>query len=394
MKLCSMSTWLRFVRSCPEFIDKKKRSDMCEICVAFDKRVAPSINTWVSDRMRPLIQRIPGCEEYWSLLPPTDPSSTTALQDAVEFIGNRKKDSAFRRLLEVQPLDELCTAEDQACAKLIKYRKLTAWWETHSQTAQRQHGHALHLRSDGLMKGHVYWQLDYMQTPTVPLGPVETSGYWYATGRRSMSCLCVVRMLRDEAGEVQTTFYVILSSVIEKTTRWTLELMRFVTSLDKVPGTMSRCDFFFDRGTHFLAYEVLTWCCVDFTISHNCVSGFHTFAEHHGKGPCDGLASRVQGWIAEWCKKKVIENEDDFVNAVSAGASGRVDQHDRYVVRHFEPTDIKHQKTRLHSTSDHSPRCYGQPCLEHNAWVRVTCFFKVSTKLLQCQHQVSLAMVC
>ena len=96
-----------------------------------------------------------------------------------------------------------------------------------------------------------------------------------------------------------------------------------------------------DCGPHFRSYEFV-W-----NLVAQCQSVFpkvylHFFAEHHGKGRCDGAFGLQRRWVADYARTCTIDSLDGMRQALEAGAAATMALHPppqgpAYKVKVFEP---------------------------------------------------------
>ena len=75
-----------------------------------------------------------------------------------------------------------------------------------------------------------------------------------------------------------------------------------------------------DCGTHFRSYEFL-WNLAELCESTFPVTQLNFFAEHHGKGRCDGAFGLQRRWVAEWARTHTITSLETMREALEAGAA-------------------------------------------------------------------------
>lgn len=96
-----------------------------------------------------------------------------------------------------------------------------------------------------------------------------------------------------------------------------------------------------DCGPHFRSYEFL-WNLVEL-----CQTVFETvdlnfFAEHHGKGRCDGAFGLQRRWVADYARHSVIDSLDAMEKALQSGAAATMaldppPHGPAYVIKTFRP---------------------------------------------------------
>ena len=73
--------------------------------------------------------------------------------------------------------------------KLLKrYVRVFEGYEDHATSAARQHEERKRLERTPPL-GHALVHADFMENPSVPLGPEEPGSWWFAIGRRKCTCL-------------------------------------------------------------------------------------------------------------------------------------------------------------------------------------------------------------
>lgn len=96
-----------------------------------------------------------------------------------------------------------------------------------------------------------------------------------------------------------------------------------------------------DCGAHFRSYEFL-W-----NLAEHCRDTFaqvhlHFFAEHHGKGRCDGAFGLQRRWVADYARSHTIDSLEGMRKALESGAAETMCQDPpprgpNYLIKVFEP---------------------------------------------------------
>lgn len=75
-----------------------------------------------------------------------------------------------------------------------------------------------------------------------------------------------------------------------------------------------------DCGPHFRSYELL-WNLVEQCRDRFPHVTLHVFAEHHGKGRCDGAFGLQRRWVADYARTTTIDSLQGMKSALETGAS-------------------------------------------------------------------------
>ena len=164
-------------------------------------------------------------------------------------------------------------------------------------------------------------QLDFKENVTVPLGPGHAQDWFWATARRSITTLgfCVTHLSAER--KVVTRYFHYLTYILDHSQLFAALALKDLLRRLGLPGApFQKLHVWADCGTHFRGYLFL-WelrsVCLEFGLAE---AVLHLYAEHHGKGRCDGQFGLQRRWTDEWAEKHVIKNLEDLIQACRAGA--------------------------------------------------------------------------
>ena len=164
--------------------------------------------------------------------------------------------------------------------------------------------------------GTLYFQIDFKEHDSLPVGPEESGDYWYAHARLGVTILriCVSSIA---AG---TTYHTYCSTVSEQSGLFTVAcLLDLFAKLDLEPYT--RAVLWADVGPHFRCSRL-----VGFWLSYVLRSlklkatDLFFFPEHHGKGIIDGHFGRMRMWLLTLAKSKIISTLQGYTEGMGERA--------------------------------------------------------------------------
>ena len=212
----------------------------------------------------------------------------------------------------------------------------------HFHSMKRQHDHREKMLANPAA-GDLDIQLDFKENVTVPLGPEHAQDWFWATARRSITTLgfCVTHLSAER--RVVTHYFHDLTYILDHSQLFAALALKDLLRRLGLPGApFQRLHVWADCGTHFRGYLFL-WelrsVCLEFGLA---VAVLHLYAEHHGKGRCDGQFGLQRRWTDEWAEKHVIKNLEDLIQACRAGAQAAMRSDappvgPSYEIVHFNP---------------------------------------------------------
>ena len=190
-------------------------------------------------------------------------------------------------------------------------------FEAHRRVADLQRENYVAAR-DALKAGQVMIILDFKENLKVGSGPVEVGQDFYQ--KTQVSCLgCAVHVGRDE-GTCSTHYFDALSYCLSHDGLYVREAMRVIIPriLDMAGGSLSDLSFWMDCGPHFRCYEVLYDFLIDLPHCYPIPTiRVNFFAEHHGKSLVDGHFGHVSRAVNRWSLKQRLVDIQDLCSAIS-----------------------------------------------------------------------------
>eukprot|EP00435_Cladocopium_sp_Y103_P031476 s1340_g8.t1 len=316
-QLLSRSTWYLHLKTYhPNFVRLKCRTDVCTFCHKYDKVLLPALRRDL-DKGRGQIIAVHtpyfnSMDEHWASMEAaqrTDPDGQLSLQYVKFMKLFIDKTAADRLRVPSQPgtvtwRQQLKEAEAAASDTLKKYVGILESCVHHFSTVRRQH-QTREQQENHLPEKSLLIQLDFMENMTWPLGPEEAQDWFWATARESMTTLG-----ND-----------------------------LISSLPVDDVDHMHC--WADCGAHFRSYEFL-WNLVEQCRDRFPHVTLHFFAEHHGKGRCDGAFGLQRRWVADYARTTTIDSLQGMKSALETGAEMTMSldpppQGPAYKVKIFEP---------------------------------------------------------
>ena len=155
----------------------------------------------------------------------------------------------------------------------------------------------------------MYYQLDFLQHRTLPMGPEEGGEWWYANARLSITLLVIYTWGRG----VRPAYHTYGSHCLEQTPEFTVACLRDLHAKLGGAGKFKNHIMFSDVGNHFRAGYTLGYWGAELLKVVGIDRTQWIFApEGHGKGVCDGQGGRITAWLNEVAKKNVIATLGKF----------------------------------------------------------------------------------
>ena len=148
--------------------------------------------------------------------------------------------------------------------------------------------------------GTLYYQMDFLEHRTLPLGPDEGGEWWYANARLSVTLLVICVWGRDRA----PTYHTYASHCLEQTSEFAVSCLIDLQKRLGGAGQWKRHVMFSDVGNHFRSAYALGYWGVELLKCQVVEETKWIFApEGHGKGVCDGQGGPHHGNAEQTCKK-------------------------------------------------------------------------------------------
>ena len=149
--------------------------------------------------------------------------------------------------------------------------------------------------------GHCVLMVDFKELLTLPIGNVQTSEMFYATGRFEVCTFggVLVEHLPGStaaAPRVETSHILLFSSVLDHTALRANQLIDVCLGLRKGHLPLEGLHIVADAGMHFRSYESLYHHMVTLPAKHRVPCWCHWGVEKHFKSACD----RMFGWLNSW----------------------------------------------------------------------------------------------
>jgi len=325
----SYSTLLRRVKRCRLSVTKgKKRTDVCDICKAWDYQVLPKVSGMHKEILEAVCRY---CPAYWESfeasvaaspffadLPPSlRVESAYYWEKLLTYLKGRAGETAHARAGMAAAGREHLEATEARAIKEVEESMLplvTEW------------GHHFTLRDDiqGVLqaqyrapeKGTLYLIYDHKELLTLPIGPAEVGEQWYANARLGVG-ICGFYLWGeslDERGE----WYLYCSRVLEHNSEYTMALVwdLFERIQLKHRDSVVKLVSWADTGPHFRSYKVLAslGVLVPETYKKNIVVNWGP--EKHMKGIVDGKFAQVDSAKNDAATRHDIATVAELVRAL------------------------------------------------------------------------------
>lgn len=209
-------------------------------------------------------------------------------------------------------------AEADAAADLRRMESTLQSCEHHFHSVRRQHSHREEMLTSPVA-GELDIQLDFMENMTLPLGPEEVQDWFWATARESVTTLGFFVSFLDSRGVHHQQYYHYISDILDHTSLYAVTALTDLLSRLVELGSFNTLHVWADCGPHFRSYQFL-WGLRDLCCGTTLARAFlHFFAEHHGKGRCDGQFGLQRRWVDDWARRSLIDSVDSLAKAMAAG---------------------------------------------------------------------------
>ena len=171
---------------------------------------------------------------------------------------------------------------------------------------------------DAPKPGTIYYQMDFLEHRTLPVGPDEGGEWWYAHARLSVTLL-VIYVWGDG---MKPTYYIYASHCLEQAPEFAVAGLLDLQKKMGGAGRWKEHIMFSDVGNHFRAgYCLGFWGTVLMKVPGVSQARWIFAPEGHGKGVCDGMGGRITGWLHTLAKKTVISTLKSFCQRLQAVAT-------------------------------------------------------------------------
>ena len=142
-------------------------------------------------------------------------------------------------------------------------------------------------------EGSFYYQMDFLEHKTLPMGPDESSDWWYATNVLGLTVLVIYVWSKGKV----PAFHVYCSHCRDQSAAFVIACLRDLHNKLNVKA-YSRHVMFADVGSHFRnGYTLNYWCKEMLALQGICETDWIHFPEGHGKGMCDAQGGRMTSWF-------------------------------------------------------------------------------------------------
>ena len=193
------------------------------------------------------------------------------------------------------------------------------WWHAHFTVRDNQD---THLKAQFLhppLKVLNFWT-DYGQSRTLPIGPVETSAWWYANARLQVN---LMGWYIWGTGRVPM-YIVLLSDILDHSCTYTQ------AGFERVLQEVGPCDAFdslqmwSDVGKHYRATQHLSYWLYTLPKKHKKTTRIDFLEAEHGKGVLDAMFGRIQMWTKTIARTTTIKAVAQWANLLQARADSYV----------------------------------------------------------------------
>ena len=322
----SKSTFYRESKAhAPEYVQSKRRVDVCDICLSFDTHVGPALEAFLRRARAALEALVPTYFEEFDKATHNlaaheqSCSSMLFLETFHNFLRDWRRKQPFKTMrarLAVPVRASLKDAEDALLHELAGedgWLDQLRWFSWHWTTRDRQND-AYEAVADNPPEDEIELQMDFKEKVNLPVGPREGGKWWYAGSRMTYQVwTCYVK--RRGRKPLYATY---VSTVLECTPLFVVAMLEhFLASLrgTGVFDGIKRLHMWCDTGPHFRAYEFLSYWCVYVPKLLKIDAMLSFFAEHHGKGRVDAHFGHLSEWLRLAAAVAVISDAPGLVDA-------------------------------------------------------------------------------
>jgi len=324
----SYRTLLRRVRGCRLSVSKgKKRTDVCDICKAWDCQVLPKFTGMHKEIVEALLIH---CPTYWGaffeaieaspffsdIAPALRIEAALYWEKMLEHLKAQPGATAHARAgMEVRAREELEATEARAIKEV----------EEEMVPIATEWGHHFALRDDiqaelqsqyrGPSEGTLYFIYDHKELVTLPIGPAEVGAQWYANARLAVG-ICGFYVWGESMGE-RGEWYLYCSRVIERDSVYTMALLWDLFERIKLENrdSVEKLVSWADAGTHFRSYKVLASLGVLVPDTYRKHVTINWGPEKHMKGVVDGKFAGLDAAKDDAATRKDITSIAELVQA-------------------------------------------------------------------------------
>ena len=156
---------------------------------------------------------------------------------------------------------------------------------------------------------------DFGEHDSLPVGPKETSGFFYAGAVLGVTILVIIVWSK----RLGKRYYTFCTDVKEQSSLFTISCVEHVLTLLDV-SSYKHFHWWSDIGPHFLSTRWLGYWLVHLVRSYKVICRIRFFPAGHGKGPCDAHVGRVKKWKRTAAKKTIIATVEKYVEVMKSMA--------------------------------------------------------------------------
>ena len=332
----SKSTWMRYLKKdfC-EFRITKRKLDVCKKCLQWDQQIHPSCVASFQCWREKLEALVPDYFQRFDadILPtlPADAQKNMRVEFAEAFLQYVDDHAKSRPKSTVKGALKLA-GELHSAEAAVAHELRTKWSKVSDQTSigllPLLQMHSLHFairdRSKDINTEHrlhpadgtIYFQLDFKEHDTLPVGPEETGDFWYANARLGITVLgiCVWSAVSGP------TYHTYCSTVSEQSGLFAVACLQdLLSKLDLKP--YSTAVLWADVGPHFRCGRM-----IGFWLAHVLrefrfqATQLIFFPEHHGKGIIDGHFGRMRMWLLTLAQSRVVATLQEYCDGMGERA--------------------------------------------------------------------------
>ena len=302
-----VSVWTNKRSEFRHYCKGKKKLDYCDVCHSWDNSVVPKITKVTTDIMTCLECFVPDC---WKEFKEQDISKK--LND--NPVGYLNSFVAHLDKIDARPdctveLHSACREHRWKIMKPDSWLQVSKWYGWHFAVREHMLGE-FHTDYHAPALNYIYFLMDFMASPTLPIGPVECARWWYARARISVTVLAVLVWRIGKSPE----WYVYLSHYKDHTALHTVAMLEDVIA--RIDVASSHCLVMWaDTGKHFRAYEFLGYWTVSVPERFKVNTKLKHWPESHGKSHCDGFFGLLSRVMALTSLTKVLSDSSDLKTA-------------------------------------------------------------------------------
>eukprot|EP00439_Symbiodinium_sp_Y106_P053666 s5058_g7.t1 len=378
----------------PEYKPGKRKTDLCDHCECFRKKIVPRTKEFLMRAKRDLEEVCPG---YWEpvLKKPRYRgifAQSADLSLCTQLLGevvNSVHQRSFRAVRQAAPESERIPHVEGALRReAALHKEIVDSYNWHLAAAQLEQSN-MRLTAANLGPNRAYCHCDYMEKLPIPLSGSETSGQFHGAQRKTLSVFAMYAVEADAQGRRTTTAIILLSEILELSALFgSLCVHEALTHIKNI-GRLEELILGFDAGNHFRSYENMYHFLYKYPKMGQ-LTRLNYLVEKHGKAFCDSeVFSPIRRWLDDFLQHpESFADDEEQVAAVLRKYARREQQQNpdgtKFIIKTFSPDKPRMSHyLQMDADSDMVTRTYsweGKPTGNARFPVRISnCVFSHSS---------------